>query len=518
MDRLPQTIKPIYGKLINLRELDIEDVKESYVNWLNDKEINVFLESRHSSHTKESTSIFVQNCRTSNKDILFGIFTNENNKHIGNIKLGDIDWQNKNANVGILIGSKEYWGKGIGSQAIELITRLGFESLKLSSLCAGCYEENIGSKKAFLKAGWFVRGILPNWRINHLGFLTNEIFLSITKDEILFFENSIQKITLIGAGEILISTAKYLISKGKELLVILAPRHASNDFINLLKELKIEIIISEEVNNEEKVMEFLKKYSDLCLCFGPAWIFNQEIIKIFRNKIFNYNGIPLPNYLGGAHYTWQILNKDFEGGAYIQQITENIDRGPIVASFKYQIKQENKKPIGFEKINIEEGFKLIKKFFEKNLFEDNFLKTNNHQISWDQLSYFPRLNTKKNGWINWNWEGSDIESFCNAFDDPYPGARTLIEDKVLILKKVSFIENKNIHPFCAGIITRINRKNDELFIAVKGGTLRVERILDEDGSLVKNNLKLGKRLYTKISLLESSLEEVKYDSIGPEKK
>ena len=67
------------------------------------------------------------------------------------------------------------------------------------------------------------------------------------------------------------------------------------------------------------------------------------------------------------------------------------------------------------------------------------------------------MSTKIHGWINWDWDGEDIESFVNAFSDPYDGAKTRItrnENMIIYLKKVSCIKNRRFHPFISGIIYR----------------------------------------------------------------
>jgi [ribosomal protein S5]-alanine N-acetyltransferase len=56
--------------------------------------------------------------------------------------------------VGLMIGDKTSWGKGIAFEAIELVTQYGFEELNLRKLTAGMYEQNVGSYKSFLKAGY----------------------------------------------------------------------------------------------------------------------------------------------------------------------------------------------------------------------------------------------------------------------------------------------------------------------------------------------------------------------------
>jgi len=145
-----------------LKELEPDNVTNKYVNWLNDPEVNQYLESRFVQQNKHTVKMFVKNCKNSKVDFIFGIFLLDGVTHIGNIKLGPVSVYHKHASIGIMIGDKEYWGKGFESQAISMITQFGFNQLKLEKLCAGCYESNIGSKKAFEKSGYQVEGFIKN--------------------------------------------------------------------------------------------------------------------------------------------------------------------------------------------------------------------------------------------------------------------------------------------------------------------------------------------------------------------
>ena len=49
--------KIIQGKKIYLRQLEVEDCKQYYLDWLNNEELNKFIESRWNTYTMESNSI-----------------------------------------------------------------------------------------------------------------------------------------------------------------------------------------------------------------------------------------------------------------------------------------------------------------------------------------------------------------------------------------------------------------------------------------------------------------------------
>ena len=150
----------IVGKRIFLRILSSEDVGENYVKWMRDEETVRFLESRWKTYTLENLKEYVNEINESRTDFLFGIFLRENDEHIGNIKVGDVDYVHKHGDVGIIIGDKNSWGKGCGRESIQLVTKYAFEELNLNSLIAGIYANNIGCYKAFLSAGYNEAGSL----------------------------------------------------------------------------------------------------------------------------------------------------------------------------------------------------------------------------------------------------------------------------------------------------------------------------------------------------------------------
>jgi len=89
----------------------------------------------------------------------FAIEDRQSGMHVGNIKLGPVDEKNRMGDIGLLIGNKNFWGKGIATESIQLLTSHAFVALKLNKITAGAYLENIASIRAFRKAGFMIEGI-----------------------------------------------------------------------------------------------------------------------------------------------------------------------------------------------------------------------------------------------------------------------------------------------------------------------------------------------------------------------
>jgi RimJ/RimL family protein N-acetyltransferase len=145
------------GKSILLRKLTIEDASTDYLSWMNDYDIVKYTESRHMVHTMESLRGFILHVNNE-YNYCFAIIDILSEKHIGNIKIGNIHPIYRYADVGLIIGNKNFHGKGVATEALKLCIEFAFTHLQLHRLYAGIYDVNIGSIKAFEKAGFIREG------------------------------------------------------------------------------------------------------------------------------------------------------------------------------------------------------------------------------------------------------------------------------------------------------------------------------------------------------------------------
>lgn len=152
----------ITSERLLFRTLSKEDVSERYLNWLNDSDVNRYLETRFTPQTMEACEKFVSDMEKDPASYLFGIFDKVTLEHIGNIKLGFINTHHQSAQLSLFIGEKSCWGKGYATESIRCLTQWGFDALGLERIEAGCYDSNLGSLRAFLKVGYSVEGFFRN--------------------------------------------------------------------------------------------------------------------------------------------------------------------------------------------------------------------------------------------------------------------------------------------------------------------------------------------------------------------
>lgn len=150
----PAIQKKIENERVTLRPVLPDDATLEYAGWLNDLEVNKYLEVRFVKHSPESTRKYILEMAQDPEEIFFAIVRKDTEKFIGTIKIGSIVWKHGVGSVALMIGDKSSWGKGFASEAIMLISDYAFNDLGLRKLIAGIYEDNIGSIKAFVKTGY----------------------------------------------------------------------------------------------------------------------------------------------------------------------------------------------------------------------------------------------------------------------------------------------------------------------------------------------------------------------------
>jgi RimJ/RimL family protein N-acetyltransferase len=152
----------IIGKQIYLRHPTEEDAKGKWHEWLSDENTAKFLDTGFWPNSKELQLDFYNSLHDDRTKLVLSIVLLSNDQHIGVISLSNINWQHRYADIGILIGEKEY-KKGIyATEAYSLILKIAFLRLNLLNLRAIYCTAN-QSSCAILKLFKFkVAGIYKN--------------------------------------------------------------------------------------------------------------------------------------------------------------------------------------------------------------------------------------------------------------------------------------------------------------------------------------------------------------------
>ena len=167
-----------------MRRLDVSDATEAYAGWLNDPEVNRFLDTK--SATVESIRGYIQEKNQKDNVFLFGIFVKAGDRHIGTIKLDPIDYRVKKATMAVMVGDKAYWGKNLGGEAIEVLCKYAFDALGLTEIWLGLQHAHVVAKKAYAKLGFVEVSVTSeDTRLLYDPHLYNEVNMVLAKDNFL---------------------------------------------------------------------------------------------------------------------------------------------------------------------------------------------------------------------------------------------------------------------------------------------------------------------------------------------
>lgn len=318
--------------------------------------------------------------------------------------------------------------------------------------------------------------------------------------------NKINHIVVFGGSQIVIEFLKLLKKKKINFHYFTNKRQLKDNLSNNLnlkdnlKKNNIRFFETEDINKNKLIKKIFTSQS-LGVGFGQPWVFKKEMLKLMNPNLVDFMGIPTPKFRGGAHYTWMILNQNFAGGCFFQNINKNTVQGESDSGYYYdhtyyKYPKNLKNPKDFFDYSVIKEINFLKKFLKKITSNASFqLKKLNEKNS----VYFPRLLSKFNSYINWDYDIDELVRFINAFSDPYPGATTFLKNKKVYLKNVQIYEKNNFHSYGAGIIANIHKK--KLFICAKGGIIKANYVLLENKKNI-NSIKIGERLSTNIKYLQ----------------
>lgn len=148
----------VVGSLIYLRPLERGDLNQRYLNWLNDPEVNLYLETSIFPTTLDDLEKFYGEVTGSRTQVIFAVVDKKSSEHIGNVKLGPISWVHRRASFGILIGDKKFWGQGVGLEATRLTVEYGFYRLNLRRIDLGVFAEHQSAVHCYEKVGFKIEG------------------------------------------------------------------------------------------------------------------------------------------------------------------------------------------------------------------------------------------------------------------------------------------------------------------------------------------------------------------------
>lgn len=158
-----------------------EDDLEKRVEWINDPDVQQFLHYDYPTSLSRTKKWF-EKIALDKTRVDFSIFNKKPKKYIGFCGFINVDMVVKKAEMYAVIGEKDYWGGGYGTEIYKLLTNYGFQELGLNRIYGYQDIENKAPQIICQKIGWSVEGCLRQDNFVH-GKLYDRIIVSILRTE-----------------------------------------------------------------------------------------------------------------------------------------------------------------------------------------------------------------------------------------------------------------------------------------------------------------------------------------------
>ena len=169
------------GTLVRLRPLEPADLEREY-RWINDREVTRYLAARYPI-AMEQEERWLRELPAN--DFTHGVrlaIETKDGVHIGNLDLHQPNVEDRKAGLGIMIGDKDYWSNGYGTDAIVTLLRFGFEQMNLHRVWLHVFEFNERAIACYKKCGFQIEGRLREHRYSE-GRYWDVFVMAILRDE-----------------------------------------------------------------------------------------------------------------------------------------------------------------------------------------------------------------------------------------------------------------------------------------------------------------------------------------------
>jgi RimJ/RimL family protein N-acetyltransferase len=176
----------ILGQRIRLRPIEKDDLPR-FVKWFADPELRSYLTSYLPFSQAQEERWFDRNLGAGDlqtwaidaqpTDMAVGPWV-----HIGSCGYHDIDWHARWGEVGIVIGARDYWNQGYGTDAMQTLVAWGFYTLNLNRAQLRVFADNLRAIRCSEKVGFQIEGRLRQGNF-HNGVYRDVLMMGLLRDD-----------------------------------------------------------------------------------------------------------------------------------------------------------------------------------------------------------------------------------------------------------------------------------------------------------------------------------------------
>lgn len=172
----------IEGNSVHVRGLLVEDAQGPMGQWTNDREVTRTMYRGLYPTDAESIAKDIEVMRANPSEVEFAVIETATDRHVGVVGIHSLNWLARSCEFRILMGERDVWGKGYGTEATQLMVVYAFEVLNMHKVWLGVVKDNSAAVRCYEKAGFIQEGELRDEVYRNSQYY-NAVRMSILRDE-----------------------------------------------------------------------------------------------------------------------------------------------------------------------------------------------------------------------------------------------------------------------------------------------------------------------------------------------
>lgn len=177
----------IPGQRIRLRPIEKDDLPR-FVKWFGDPELRTHLAMHLPMSLGQEERWYERNLQAGDAqafaidaqpaDMAVGPWI-----HIGSCGFQNLEWRHRSAELGIVIGARDYWNRGYGTDAVQTLCAFGLYTLNLNRIWLRVFADNARAMRCYQKAGFREEGRLRQDNFNG-GAYRDTLIMGLLRDDL----------------------------------------------------------------------------------------------------------------------------------------------------------------------------------------------------------------------------------------------------------------------------------------------------------------------------------------------
>jgi ribosomal-protein-alanine N-acetyltransferase len=148
---------PISGGHVELRIFTKENITDEYIGWLNDADVVRYSNQRFTQHTRKSSLDYLQTF-SNTENIFLAVYLTDETRYVGTMRV-HFSAAHQVADIGIMIGDKACWGRGVGGDAWLTLLNWLVDVAGIRKVTGGTLRCNSGMVKIMVNSGMNPDGV-----------------------------------------------------------------------------------------------------------------------------------------------------------------------------------------------------------------------------------------------------------------------------------------------------------------------------------------------------------------------